>query len=172
MRARPPLFRKFSLRVQCDADAARQQPAHRNVVAGLRAWQHHAQGLKFAHDLPISRHPRVKEKIMSADDGFKLNRRDTIIRVSRGLAGIAFVCLGAGALAAKPKADREDFFYQDEPGEEGHSCTGCVNFSPKSSGKYGADSGDCALILGDVSKNGYCQGWTDKTSANARKAGT
>jgi hypothetical protein len=109
---------------------------------------------------------------MIADDGLKLNRRETIIRVSRSLVGIALVYAGSAALAAKPKADREDFFYQEEPGEDGHSCVGCVNFAPKSSGKYGADSGDCALILGDVCKNCYCQGWTDKASPNAHKAGT
>jgi hypothetical protein len=109
---------------------------------------------------------------MNTDDRFKLNRRDALIRGAQCLAGIAVVCVCAGPAVAKPKSNRDDFFYQDEPGDDGHTCTGCINFSPKSSGKYGADSGDCALILGDVFKNGYCQGWTDKTSDKARKAGT
>ena len=107
---------------------------------------------------------------MTADDRLKLNRREVMIRAAQGLAGIAVVWSTA-ASAAKAKADRDDFFYQEEPGEDGHNCTGCINFAPKSSGKYGADSGDCSLIIGDVSKNGYCQGWTDKTSPTARKAG-
>lgn len=107
---------------------------------------------------------------MSNDDCLKLNRRDAVIRGVQCLVGIAIVCVGTGRAAAKAKADRDDFFYQDEPGEDGHSCTGCINFTPKSAGKYGADSGDCGLLLGDVFKNGYCQGWTDKTSPNAHKA--
>jgi hypothetical protein len=99
---------------------------------------------------------------MSIDDRSRWNRREAMIRGAQCLAGITVVCMGTSAVAAKPKADREDFFYQEEPGEDGHICSGCVKFSPKSTGKYGADSGDCSLIIGDVFKNGYCQGWTDK----------
>ncbi len=107
---------------------------------------------------------------MTADNRLQLNRREAIIRAAQGLAGIAVVWTTVAA--AKAKADRDDFFYQEEPGEDGHNCAGCINFSAKSAGKYGADSGDCALIIGDVSKNGFCQGWTDKTAPNAHKAGT
>jgi hypothetical protein len=109
---------------------------------------------------------------VSNNDRSKLNRRDAMIRGAQCLAGIAVVCVGTGVAGAKAKASRDDFYYQDEPGEEGHVCTGCINWAPKSAGKYGADSGDCSLIDGDVFKNGYCQGWTDKTSPIARKAGT
>ncbi len=109
---------------------------------------------------------------MSTEDRFKLNRRDVMIRTAQGLAGIAVVCAGRRPAAAKAKSNRDDFYYQEEPGEDGHACSGCINFTAKSTGKYGADSGDCDLVLGDVFKNGYCQGWTDVKSPKSKKAGT
>jgi hypothetical protein len=88
------------------------------------------------------------------------------------LAGIAVTVVSTRPAKAKAKAAKEDFGFQEEPNEDGKSCPGCINFTPKASGKYGADSGDCALLEGDVCKHCYCQGWTDKNSAGAKKAGT
>ena len=88
------------------------------------------------------------------------------------LAGVAVVVVaGVRPAYAKAKSAKDDFFFQDEPNEDGKKCTGCINFAPKATGKYGADSGDCALLEGDVCKHCYCQGWTDKNSAGAKKAG-
>jgi hypothetical protein len=84
--------------------------------------------------------------------------------------GIASVC--SSQAFCKTKASREDFFYQDEPGDGGKICGGCINFIPKGVGKYGVMSGDCSLLEGDVSVRGYCTSWTDKRAPNAKKAGT
>lgn len=86
------------------------------------------------------------------------------------MAGIAVVVLAAGRATAKGKASKEDFYFQDTPGDDGRTCSGCINFSPKSTGDYGKDSGDCALLAGDVCTHCYCQGWTDKNDPNAKKA--
>jgi hypothetical protein len=82
------------------------------------------------------------------------------------LAIIAIVPL-AGAQAAekkKGKASKEDFFFQEEPGEKGRRCDNCVNFEPTT-----GDKGTCSLVEGEVCKSCYCQGWTDKKSG--KKAG-
>ena len=98
---------------------------------------------------------------------------------ARLLASIAVVAIGAGSLPAraaapakkKAKAAKDDFYFQDTPDDSGKSCKGCINFTPKAAGQYGADSGDCALLEGDVCTHCYCQGWTDKRDAGAKRAG-
>jgi hypothetical protein len=112
------------------------------------------------------------------DENTSHDRRAALLQGGKMLAAIAVVAVtGQSGLAAaqakkKGKAAKDDFFFQEEPGEGGKNCAGCINFTPKSSGQYGADSGDCALLVGDVCSHCYCQGWTDKRSAGAKKAGT
>lgn len=99
-----------------------------------------------------------------------LSRRDSLTRGASLLAAIAVTVIGApSALAAdakktKGKAAKEDFFFQEEPGEKGKRCETCVNFEPTV-----GDKGTCALLEGEVCKNCYCQGWTDKRTG--KKAG-
>ena len=112
------------------------------------------------------------------DPNVRRDRRAALGRGAKALAAIAVVAMAgrSGAVAAqakkKGKASKDDFYFQEEPGEGGKSCTGCINFTPKATGQFGADSGDCALLIGDVCTHCYCQGWTDKNSAGAKKAGT
>jgi hypothetical protein len=98
-----------------------------------------------------------------------LSRRAALSRAGQALAAIAVVMVAAPpALAAgkkQGKAAKEDFFFQEEPGEKGRRCEGCVNFEPTV-----GDKGTCALLEGEVCKNCYCQGWTDKKTG--KKAGT
>jgi hypothetical protein len=101
-----------------------------------------------------------------------LTRRAALGRGARALAAIAVVTMGMRPAFAKAKASKEDFYFQEEPGDDGKSCPSCINFTPKSTGLYGKDSGDCALLEGDVCTHCYCQGWTDKNAAGAKKAGT
>ena len=105
-------------------------------------------------------------------DNAALTRRAALSRGGRMLAAIAVTVVGAhaGAAYGKPKAAKDDFYFQETPNDDGKNCTGCVNFTPKASGKYGADSGDCALLEGDVCNHCYCQGWADKKTG--KKAGT
>lgn len=96
-------------------------------------------------------------------------RRQAAAAAGRLLCGIAVVVLaGAPARAAdkkKGKASKEDFYFQDSPGEAGKRCETCVNFEPTT-----GDKGTCSLVEGEVCKNCYCQGWTDKRTG--KKAGT
>jgi len=110
---------------------------------------------------------------MSIDSLPTITLRTALARGGRMLAGIAVVVVGVTpAFAKKAKAAKEDFYFQETPGEDGKSCPGCINFTAKPTGDYGKDSGDCALLEGDVCSHCYCQGWTDKNSAGAKKAGT
>ncbi len=100
-------------------------------------------------------------------------RRAVLTHGSKILAAIAVCTCAVGPVFAKAKSAKEDFYFQETPDEDtGRNCTGCINFTPKSTGQFGADSGDCALLEGDVCVHCYCQGWTDKTAKGAKKAGT
>jgi len=99
-----------------------------------------------------------------------ISRRAALSKGAQALAGIAVVVCAARPAWAKGKAAKEDFYFQDTPGDNGRNCTGCINFSAKSTGDYGKDSGDCALLIGDVCTHCYCQGWTDKNDPGAKKA--
>jgi hypothetical protein len=109
------------------------------------------------------------------------DRRSALDRASRLLAAIAVVAVTGQALPAaakkkkKGKADKEDFYFQTEPGEKGRSCSGCANFEPYSEGNPHAtvallepgvakdsEKGTCALLIGEVCTHCYCQGWADK----------
>jgi hypothetical protein len=89
-------------------------------------------------------------------------RREAFVKAGAALAAIGWVALVAAPARAaekkKGKASKEDFFYQDTPGEKGRHCGNCVNFEPVASG----DKGTCSLLEGEVCKNCYCQGWSDK----------
>jgi hypothetical protein len=101
-----------------------------------------------------------------------LTRRAVLGRGARALAAIAVV-VGGVSPAFAGKAAKEDFYFQETPdADTGRNCTGCINFTPKATGLYGKDSGDCALLAGDVCNHCYCQGWTDKNAPGAKKAGT
>jgi hypothetical protein len=102
----------------------------------------------------------------------KFSRRTALAKGSSALAGIAVVIAGVRPALAKGKAAKEDFYFQETPNDDGKACPGCINFTPKSTGLYGKDSGDCALLEGDVCTHCYCQGWTDKNAPGAKKAGT
>jgi hypothetical protein len=102
----------------------------------------------------------------------KISRRTALAKGSSALAAIAVVIAGVRPAFAKGKASKEDFYFQETPDDSGKSCPGCINFTPKSTGLYGKDSGDCALLEGDVCNHCYCQGWTDKNAPGAKKAGT
>jgi hypothetical protein len=100
-----------------------------------------------------------------------ISRRAALSGAAKALAAIGVVVIGFRPAYAKQKAAKDDFFFQDTPDESGKKCSGCINFTPKSTGQYGADSGDCALLEGDVCTHCYCQGWTDKNDPKSKKAG-
>jgi hypothetical protein len=99
-----------------------------------------------------------------------ISRRSALTTGAQALAALTVVVLAVRPALAKGKAAKEDFYFQDTPGDNGRTCTGCINFTPKSTGDYGKDSGDCALLLGDVCNHCYCQGWTDKNAPGAKRA--
>jgi hypothetical protein len=101
-----------------------------------------------------------------------ISRRTAVARGAQALAAFTVVVAGIGPACAKSKSAKEDFYFQETPDDSGRSCPTCINFTAKSTGLYGADSGDCALLEGDVCNHCYCQGWTDKNGPGAKKAGT
>jgi hypothetical protein len=78
------------------------------------------------------------------------SRRAAITGGARALAAIGVVILGIRPVVAKSKAAKDDFYFQETPD----------------------DSGNCALLEGDVCTHCYCQGWTDKSDPKSKKAGT
>lgn len=103
----------------------------------------------------------------------KVARRKVLVGSAGALAAIAVAVFPVKPVFSKAKSAKDDFFFQETPDEEtGRKCTTCINFTPKSTGQYGADSGDCALLEGDVCTHCYCQGWTDKNAPGAKKANT
>jgi len=102
----------------------------------------------------------------------KFSRRAALANGGRVLAAIGIFGVGVRPVFAKAKASKEDFYFQDTPGDNGENCSGCINFTPKSTGLYGKDSGDCALVEGDVCTHCFCQGWTDKNAPGAKRAGS
>jgi len=113
-----------------------------------------------------------------SDNTHVVTRRTALLKGGLALAGIAVVVAGARPASAadakkkKAKAAKDDFYFQETPNDDGRNCTGCINFTPKATGKYGAQSGDCGLLEGDVCTHCFCQGWTDKNAAGAKRAGT
>jgi hypothetical protein len=101
-----------------------------------------------------------------------ISRRAALSKAGRLLAAIAVVVAGVPPAFGKAKSAKEDFFFQEEPDESGKHCETCINFTAKPDGQYGAKSGDCALLEGDVCTTCYCQGWTDKNAPGAKRAGT
>ena len=118
-----------------------------------------------------------------------LTRRAALTRGAKLLAGIGVVVIagqtGVAQAKKKGKADKEDFFFQTEPGEKGRSCVGCANFEPYSEGYAKAtvsllepdvakdtEKGTCALLAGEVCTHCYCQGWTDKKTGKKHVEGT
>jgi hypothetical protein len=102
-----------------------------------------------------------------------LTRRAALGRGASALTAIAVVVTGVSPAFGGGKAAKEDFYFQETPDSDtGRSCPGCINFTAKAAGQYGKDSGDCALLIGDVCSHCYCQGWTDKNAPGAKKAGT
>jgi hypothetical protein len=107
------------------------------------------------------------------DTSATISRRKALSKGAQALAAIGVVVAGIRPAFAKAKSNKEDFYFQETPDEDtGRNCTGCINFTAKSTGQYGKDSGDCALLEGDVCVHCYCQGWTDKNAPGAKKAGT
>ena len=97
------------------------------------------------------------------------------LRPSRRRVLLATMSVGAALLARvpeskaqqKPKAtlkkrSKEAVGYRDEP-YEGRSCAKCVLYS---------GHGECVLVEGEVSPNGWCVQWTPATMGRLREHST
>ena len=85
-------------------------------------------------------------------------RRRWLLNAVGATAAIGFVAQPACAADPKPKKyTKERVGYRDEP-YEGRSCSKCVLY---------AGEGDCAIVEGKVSPNGWCVQWTPSTVGNA-----
>ena len=68
-------------------------------------------------------------------------------------AGALTLCPGRQGLAQKKKYSKEKVGYRDEP-YQGRSCGQCMLY---------AGHGECAIVEGEVSLNGWCVQWTPAT---------
>ena len=98
------------------------------------------------------------------------------LRPSRRRLLLAAMSMGGAALLAratdstaqqKPKAtlkkrSKEAVGYRDEP-YEGRTCAKCVLYS---------GNGECVLVEGEVSPNGWCLQWTPATMGRRREHST
>ena len=90
-------------------------------------------------------------------------------RLLKALALLSGVALGAGREAgaqdSKPKAilkkySKERVGYRDEP-YQGRTCSKCVLY---------AGDGNCAIVDGQVSPDGWCTQWTPATMGRSAKS--
>jgi High potential iron-sulfur protein len=102
--------------------------------------------------------------------------RATTLRPPRWRVLQAAMAVGAAALLSrapessaqqKPKAtlkkrSKEAVGYRDEP-YEGRSCAKCVLYT---------GHGECVLVEGEVSPNGWCLQWTPATMGRLRRHST
>jgi hypothetical protein len=77
------------------------------------------------------------------------------------LGTAAIVATGTTDRAHAAKADKRDFFYQDKP-KDGKSCAICRLFIARDEGK-----GQCAVVEGPVSPNGWCIAFSPRVSGTA-----
>jgi len=80
-----------------------------------------------------------------------LSRRGALRQCTRWLtlAAAAGIAQAPGPARAA-KLPKEDIFYQDKP-KDGKRCASCKLFQPAGTGK-----GNCAVVEGDVSPDGWC----------------
>lgn len=104
---------------------------------------------------------------MSARTLRPLRRRLLLAVMSAGGAALLAGAMDSAAQQQKPKAtlkkrSKEAVGYRDEP-YEGRSCAKCVLYS---------GHGECVLVEGEVSPNGWCLQWTPATMGRLREHST
>ncbi len=92
------------------------------------------------------------------DSNRSISRRHILRGAAAALTGVGLVTIRPAT--AKGRGERADWYYQEMPSDSGKMCRICANFTARDVGSYGADSGACALIAGDISGHGYCWGFT------------
>ncbi|MBA2484448.1 MAG: high-potential iron-sulfur protein [Nitrosomonas sp.] len=94
------------------------------------------------------------------DQKKKVSRRD-VIKI--GLLGSALPFLGsiAGRIQAadNAKASKSTVQYRDEPNAD-QQCSNCLQFIP---GKTSEDSGECKVVAGKISPQGWCSAYAPKS---------
>jgi hypothetical protein len=81
----------------------------------------------------------------------KARKRRVILLGGAGLIGTLFL----GSAAAQKKAPKKNVKYQDKPnGKE--KCADCMHFIKAKDGK---GMGECKIIEGPISPNGWCAEW-------------
>lgn len=86
-------------------------------------------------------------------------RRRFLGRAALTLPALATLTLWARSEAsAAGTASKADFHYQDHPNGSDH-CANCVAFIPPPSGQA---YGNCSIVAGPVSPNGWCMAFSAK----------
>jgi len=97
----------------------------------------------------------------------RLSRRRLLLAALSMSGGVLLARAPESAAEQKPKAtlkkrSKEAVGYRDEP-YEGRSCAKCVLYS---------GHGECVLVEGEVSPNGWCVQWTPATMGQLREHST
>ncbi len=89
------------------------------------------------------------------DDTVRTRRR--FLGSALAAAGAALACPGRQSLAQLKKYSKERVGYRDEP-YQGRTCAKCVLY---------VGHGECAIVEGEVSANGWCLQWTPATMGSS-----
>jgi len=81
----------------------------------------------------------------------KLSRRGALKAIA-ALAAITAVSGAARDASAQAKASKAAVKYQDQP-KNGQRCSGCANF---------ISGGQCKIVQGEISPNGWCLAYSPK----------
>jgi hypothetical protein len=86
----------------------------------------------------------------------KLTRQQSLRKGFRLAGAVLMLTLVGTGSARASKADKSDFAYQPKP-KDGKRCADCRLFAGPATGK-----GDCAVVEGEVSADGWCMAFSAK----------
>jgi hypothetical protein len=88
----------------------------------------------------------------------RISRRQMLLRGAGLLGGLGLILALEANKPAIARAAKSDFLYQDHP-RDGQGCAQCKFFSPDSDG---ATTGTCAIVDGQVNRNGWCLAYSPR----------
>ncbi|SFQ14661.1 High potential iron-sulfur protein [Nitrosomonas cryotolerans] len=89
----------------------------------------------------------------------KFSRRDAIKIAAIGAAVVPLLGTGLLQAADSSKASKSEMQYRDEPNGK-QECSNCIQFIP---GKTSKDDGECKVVAGSISPQGWCNAYAPKS---------
>jgi len=85
-----------------------------------------------------------------------ISRRQAIVRSGQVAVRAAVAVMIVMPLAARAKAAKSDFYYQERP-KDGKTCATCRLFMMADASK-----GTCAIVDGEISSSGWCMAYSPR----------